>query len=235
MTKSSNKQEGKSQDPRDYEGMLTQTGHGQPEVAREEIARAKQVLSDLGPAVSVFGSARTDRKHPYYKLARESCRLMGENGFDIITGGGPGLMEACNRGAKEAGVNSVGLHMLLPDEQAMNRYVTLPLEFNYFFCRKIFYVDPAQAFVCFPGGSGTLDELFEVITLIKTSKIPSYPLILAPGDYWRGLVEWLKEVPLEDHNIDPIDIRMLRLADTPEEILEHVQSIKRARRRSLRS
>jgi len=216
-----------------YDTVLNQTGHGQPEVARQEIAKAKAVLADLGPAVAVFGSARTDRKHPYYKLARDASRLLGENGFDIITGGGPGIMEASNRGAKEAGVKSVGLHMLLPDEQSMNRYVTLPLEFNYFFCRKIFYVDPAQAFVCFPGGSGTLDELFEVITLIKTSKIPSYPLILAPSDYWRGLVDWLKQVPLEDHNIDPIDIRMLRLADTPEEILEHVQSIKRARKRSI--
>lgn len=214
--------------------LLQQSGHGQPDRAAKEIAVAKDRVKDLGPAVSVFGSARTDRKHPYYKLARETTRLLGENGFDIITGGGPGIMEAANRGAKEAGVNSVGLHMLLPDEQSMNRYVTLPIEFNYFFCRKIFYVDPAQAFVCFPGGSGTLDELFEVITLIKTSKIPSYPLILAPGNYWRGLVEWLKEVPLEDKNIDQIDVRMLRLADTPEEILEHVQSIKRARRRSIK-
>jgi len=214
------------------QALLTETGHRRPQQAHKEISIAINALRELGPAVSIFGSARTARDHPYYKLAFETSKLLGENGYSIITGGGPGLMEASNKGAKQAGVTSVGLHMNLPNEQSMNRYINLPLIFDYFFCRKIFYVDPAQAFVILPGGAGTLDELFEVMTLIKTSKIPSYPLVLAPTAYWQGLVDWLREAALAEKNIDRADLRMLRLADTPQEILEHVQSVKHPRRRA---
>lgn len=227
-----NQEEAESQD--ETHVLLTETGHRRPEQAHREITEALNAVEGLGPAVAVFGSARTPKTHPYYKLAQDTSRVLGEAGYSIITGGGPGIMEAANKGAKQAGVTSVGLHMNLPSEQAMNRYVNLPLMFEYFFCRKIFYVDPAQAFVVMPGGAGTLDELFEVMTLIKTSKIPSYPLVLAPTPYWHGLVEWLKEAALQENNIDRADIRMLRLADTPEEILEHVQSVKNPRRRPVR-
>lgn len=214
--------------------LLTETGHRRPEQAHKEITEALNAVEGLGPAVAIFGSARTAKDHPYYKLAKDTAKTLGDAGYSIITGGGPGIMEAANQGAKQSGVTSVGLHMNLPSEQAMNSYVNLPLIFEYFFCRKIFYVDPAQAFVVLPGGAGTLDELFEVMTLIKTSKIPSYPLVLAPTPYWQGLVDWLREAALSENNIDRADIRMLRLADTPEEILEHVQSVKNPRRRPIR-
>jgi uncharacterized protein (TIGR00730 family) len=220
--------------PEEPQTFYAQTGHQQPDRAQKEIAEAYQAVEGLGPAVSIFGSARTDRKHAYYKLARETGKILGDAGYGVITGGGPGIMEAANRGAKEAGAPSVGLHITLPNEQAINKYVDLPLVFKYFFCRKIFYVDPAQAFVVLPGGSGTLDELFEVLTLIKTAKIPAYPVVLAPSSYWQGLFEWLKDTALADYNIDAADLRMLRMADTPEEILAHVQSVKKARKRSIK-
>lgn len=210
---------------------LAQTGHGSPAKAHAEIGRAYLALHDLGPAVSIFGSAKTPRNHPHYKFARQVARELGEAGYAIITGGGPGIMEAANRGAKEAGVPSVGLHMELPSEQKCNKYVDIPVIFQYFFCRKIFYVDPASAFVTMPGGLGTLDELFEVMTLIKTSKIAAYPMILGPSDYWQGLKDWMAEAPLDNEWLGEADIKAMQLADTPADVLEKVQAVKRPRKR----
>ena len=220
-----------SKDNEERHVLLTETGHQRPEKAHREITAALNALENLGPAVAVFGSARTKPGHPYYELARETSKALGDAGYGIITGGGPGIMEASNLGASQAGVASVGLHMHLPSEQEMNEHINLPLVFDYFFCRKIFYVDPAQAFVVLPGGAGTLDELFEVMTLIKTAKIPSYPVVLAPTAYWQGLVDWLRDAALAEQNIDRADITMLKLADTAEEIVAHVQAVKRPRRR----
>jgi uncharacterized protein (TIGR00730 family) len=214
--------------------MSEQSPKRRMEGANQEISAGLKVVEGLGPAVAVFGSARTDKDHPFYKLAEETGKVLGQAGYAVITGGGPGIMEASNKGAKDAGAKSVGLHMNLPSEQAMNNHVNLPLMFEYFFCRKVFYVDPAQAFVVLPGGAGTLDELFEVMTLIKTSKIPSYPLVLAPSSYWQGLVDWLEQSALAEGNIDKADLSMLRLVDTPQQILEQVQSVKKPRRRPLR-
>ena len=210
---------------------LAQTGRNSPGQARAEIASAYEALRDLGPAVSIFGSARTERSHPHYKLAREVARALGEAGYAIITGGGPGIMEAANRGAKDAGVPSVGLHIELPSEQACNRYVDVPVNFRYFFTRKIFYVDPASAFVALPGGAGTLDELFEAMTLVQTSKIPAYPIIIAPGEYWSGLKSWLKEQPEQHGWLGSRDIDSLKLADTPEDVVAEIKAAGTPRRR----
>lgn len=210
---------------------LAQTGHGSPAKAHAEIGRAYLELHDLGPAVSIFGSAKTPKGHPHYKFAYEVARELGEAGYAIITGGGPGIMEAANRGAKDAGVPSVGLHMHLPSEQQCNKYVDVPVIFNYFFCRKIFYVDPASAFVTMPGGLGTLDELFEVMTLIKTSKIAAYPTVLGPSSYWQGLKDWMATRPLENEWLSKTDIKAMHLADSPKDVLKHIKSVARPRRR----
>ena len=157
-----------------------------------EIATGFLALDGLGPAVSIFGSARTPRDHPDYALARDVARHMGEAGFAVITGGGPGIMEAANRGARDAGATSVGLNIELPHEQLPNPYLDISLDFRYFFARRLMFVRYAMAFVVQPGGFGTLDEMFEALTLIQTEKIHRFPVVLVDSSYWRGLLDWME-------------------------------------------
>ena len=185
----------------------------------EELDRGFRALGHIGKAVSIFGSARTDEDDPQFALAQETARKLGENGFAIITGGGPGIMEAANRGALEAGVPSIGLGIDLPHEQSVNAAVDLPLEFHYFFTRKVMFVRYASAFVVFPGGFGTFDELFEALTLRQTEKILGFPVVLAGTEYWRGLLDWLADPVCAEGKIDPVDLERIELTDDPEEIV----------------
>jgi uncharacterized protein (TIGR00730 family) len=186
----------------------------------EELRHGFDVLRDLGPAVSIFGSARTLVTDPVYELARETARKLGAAGLAVITGGGPGIMEAANRGAAEAGACSVGLDIELPFEQEANRYADLPINFHYFFARKVMFVRYASAFVVFPGGYGTLDELLESLTLIQTHKIHSFPLVLVGSDYWRGLVDWLAGPVCAAGNIDETDVGLMQVTDDPDHVVE---------------
>ncbi|HZU06728.1 MAG TPA: TIGR00730 family Rossman fold protein [Chloroflexota bacterium] len=180
-------------------------------------------LSQLGPAVSVFGSARVPPTDPLYELARAIGRELARAGFAVITGGGPGLMEAANRGAAEAGGVSVGCNIELPFEQQINAYVTLPLNFRYFFVRKVMFVKYAVAFVILPGGFGTLDELFEALNLVQTRKIHDFPLILVGHAYWQGLLDWLRTVVLAEGKISAEDLALLTVTDDPAEVCRVVR------------
>jgi uncharacterized protein (TIGR00730 family) len=186
---------------------------------RDEIAAAFEMLGDVRPAVSIFGSARVPEGHPEYELVRTVARMLGERGMTIITGGGPGLMEAANRGAQDAGVRSVGLRIELPFEQGMNPYVDHGVNFHYFFARKVMFVRYASAWVAFPGGFGTLDELFETLTLIQTGRIRERPVVLVGRDYWAGLVDWLEQRMAAEGKIGATDLGLLRLADDPDEVV----------------
>jgi uncharacterized protein (TIGR00730 family) len=180
-----------------------------------ELRTGFEALAHVGAAASFFGSARTPEDHPEYVLARETARLVGESGMAIITGGGPGAMEAANRGARDAGAHSIGLNIELPFEQGLNPYCDIELVFHYFFARKIMFVRYASGFVVFPGGYGTLDELFESLTLIQTDKIREFPVVLMGGDYWQGLVDWVGEKLLADGKISPGDEHIFTLTDDP--------------------
>jgi uncharacterized protein (TIGR00730 family) len=184
-----------------------------------------RTLSGLAPAVSVFGSARTGRDEEEYATARALSRRVGEEGYAIITGGGPGIMEAANRGAHDAGVPSVGLGIDLPHEQRLNEWVDLPLEFHYFFTRKVMFVRYACAFLVFPGGFGTLDELFEAATLRQTHKVRWFPLILFGVDYWSGLVDWLHDHALPEGNVSEEDVAGIEVTDDPERVLELLRTV----------
>ena len=180
-------------------------------------------LSKIGPCVSIFGSARTKSDHPHYKLTTKVAEKIVELGFGIITGGGPGIMEAANKGAKNVGGISVGLNIKLPFEQEPNNYIDKEnsIDFDYFFVRKIMFVKYAQAFVVMPGGFGTLDELFEALTLIQTHKIEKIPVILYGKEFWNGCMDWLKQVVLLKYsNISSEDIDLFHLVDNPDEVLE---------------
>ncbi len=190
----------------------------------EELRTGFAALAHIGKAVSIFGSARTPAEHPEYARAREAAALIGGQDFAIITGGGPGVMEAANRGAREAGVPSIGLDIELPHEQAVNAWVDLPLIFHYFFTRKVMFVRYASAFVVFPGGFGTLDELFEAATLRQTGKIRHFPIVLVGTDYWSGLVDWLRGPVLAGGKIDRADVDRLCLTDDLGEVLELVEA-----------
>ncbi len=184
----------------------TLTDEDRIERITEELRTGFDALSGVGAAASFFGSARTPPDDPEYALARETARLVGESGLAVITGGGPGIMEAANRGAKDAGACSIGLNIELPFEQGGNPYCDIELEFHYFFARKIMFVRYASGFVVFPGGFGTLDELFEALTLTQTGKITEFPVILFDSDYWSGLVDWLRERMLAEGKISPDDL-----------------------------
>jgi uncharacterized protein (TIGR00730 family) len=191
---------------------------------RREFDLGFDALADLGPAVSVFGSARTEPGSAEYESGRAAARCFGAHGFAVITGGGPGIMEAANRGAQEAGAVSVGCNIELPFEQHANRYLDIDLTFGHFYVRKVMFVRYAQAFVVFPGGFGTLDELFEALTLIQTRKIRQFPVVLMGESYWRGLMEWVEAELLAKGRISPGDLRLVRVIDDPEEACAAIQS-----------
>lgn len=181
-------------------------------------------LAKIGPCVSIFGSARTPQEHQYYQLAEDIARLLTERGYGVVSGGGPGIMEAANKGAYEAGGKSVGLNIDLPFEQFHNQYIDRDklLEFNYFFVRKVMFMKYSQGYIVLPGGFGTMDELFEAITLIQTGKIARFPIVLVGTEYYGGLFEWIKNTMLQAGNISPEDLNLYRLVDTAEEATEHI-------------
>ncbi|MEP0264722.1 TIGR00730 family Rossman fold protein [Dokdonia sp.] len=188
-----------------------------------EFVNGFEKMSQIGPCVSVFGSARTKENDPYYKLAVDVSKKIAENGYGVITGGGPGIMEAGNKGAHLAGGTSVGLNIELPFEQHDNPYIDSDksLDFDYFFVRKVMFVKYSQGFVVMPGGFGTLDELFEAITLIQTHKIQKFPIILVGTEFWSGLLEWVKTTLLDKFgNISAKDIDLIHLVDTPDQVIE---------------
>jgi uncharacterized protein (TIGR00730 family) len=191
---------------------------------QDELAAGFAALGGIGPAVSVFGSARLPEGDPRYELARTVGRKLAEAGLAVITGGGPGLMEAVNRGAQEGGARSVGLRIELPFEQGMNRYVDLPLHFSYFFTRKLMFVRYASGFVVLPGGFGTLDELFDAVTLIQTRRVRSFPLVLLDSSYWSGLLAWLRERVAAEGEISPAELELIRVTDDPEEAAEIISA-----------
>lgn len=175
------------------------------------------------PVVSIFGSARTAESDPHYQLAVEISRFLAEAGYAVMTGGGPGIMEAGNRGAAEVGAPSIGLNIDLPFEQEGNKYVNFPMEFNYFFVRKVMLVKYAMAFIAMPGGFGTLDELFEAVTLIQTRRIKPFPIILVGSEYWGGLVEWIRQTMLSSGNIKEEDLDIFQVMDSADEIVQYIK------------
>ena len=178
-----------------------------------EFVEGFDALADIGPAVTVFGSARVGRRNRYYGAARRVSAALAREGFAIITGGGPGIMEAANRGAKDGGGLSIGCNIELPFEQGLNEYVDLGMEFRYFFVRKTMFVKYAEGFIIFPGGFGTLDELFEALTLIQTGKVDYFPVVLYGKDYWNGLLKWIREKPLYEEKISPEDLDLVTITD----------------------
>jgi uncharacterized protein (TIGR00730 family) len=187
-----------------------------------EFVEGFDALAKVGSAVTIFGSARVPPGHPQYEAARDLARRLGEVGFSIITGGGPGIMEAANKGAREAQAPSIGCNIELPFEQHINPYVDVAINFRYFFVRKTMFVKYAEAFVIFPGGFGTLDELFEALTLIQTGKVRDFPVILFGVEYWRGLIDWVKTTLLAEGKISPEDVDLLYVTDSPDEAIRVV-------------
>ncbi len=183
-------------------------------------------LTPLEPAVTIFGSARTKPGEKYYTQAEELGRMLAEEGFSVITGGGPGIMEAANKGAFEAGGQTVGLNIVLPFEQKLNPYTTIHINFRYFFVRKVMFVKYAMSYVIFPGGFGTMDELFEALTLIQTDKIKPFPVILIGSEYWAGLLEWINDTMLAEDMILPEDRSIYTLVDTPKDAVEIIKNSK---------
>jgi uncharacterized protein (TIGR00730 family) len=192
-----------------------------------EFVEGFEKLSKIGPCISIFGSARTAPDHPYYKMADELAYKICKKGYGIISGGGPGIMEAANKGANRAGGKSVGLDIDLPFEQNNNPYIDSDksLQFNYFFVRKLMFVKYAQGFVVLPGGFGTLDELFEALTLIQTHKIERFPIVLIGKSYWKGLLQWIEKTLLEaNNNIEEEDLKLYLLTDSIDEAVEFIEN-----------
>ncbi len=189
-----------------------------------EFVEGFETLKGVGPAVSIFGSARTKPDHPDYLLARTLARKCVEQGFAVITGGGPGIMEAANRGAIEAGGTSIGLNIELPFEQKPNPYQTTSIGFRYFFVRKVMFVKYAVAFICCPGGFGTLDEFFESLTLIQTKKIKPFPVFLVNSGYWGGLTDWMKSTVQAQGMIDPADLDLFAVRDDPDAVIRELKA-----------
>jgi uncharacterized protein (TIGR00730 family) len=200
-----------------------------------EFVEGFTTLAEIGPAVTIFGSARVPAGDPQYQAAETTARLVARAGFAVITGGGPGVMEAANKGAKEAGGVSIGCNIELPFEQGINPYVDVPINFHYFFVRKTMFVKYAEAFIIFPGGFGTMDELFEALTLIQTGKVRNFPVILFGSAYWRGLVDWLRDTMLAEGKISPDDVDMLMVTDSPEEAVRAVAQAQGRQRAEVRA
>jgi uncharacterized protein (TIGR00730 family) len=190
-----------------------------------EFVDGVETLHDLGPAVSIFGSARIKPDDPIYKKTEEIAYLFAKNNIAVITGGGGGVMEAANKGAADAGGVSAGLNIRLPFEQKPNKFANIELEFKYFFIRKVMFIKYAMAYIAMPGGFGTLDELFEVITLVQTHRIRPLPVILVGSDHWSGLIDWIKAKLLADEKVSPADLDIFQIMDEPEEIVRFVQKV----------
>ncbi|MFC5937937.1 TIGR00730 family Rossman fold protein [Corynebacterium choanae] len=191
---------------------------------QSEFVNGFGALAELPPAVTVFGSARTKPDHPFYQLGEDTGRALSEAGYAVITGGGPGLMEAANKGCHEAGGVSVGLGIELPHEERLNDYVDLGVHFRYFFVRKTCFLKYSQAFVCLPGGLGTLDELFESLCLVQTGKITHYPIVLLGTDFWGGLVDWIRTTMLDQGMISPEDPDLMLVTDSVDEAVAHIRA-----------
>ncbi len=221
------------------EELLLWLGDEPPEVRAADSERIREIagefaygfdaLAHVGRAVTVFGSARTPADHPHYALVREVAACLGGAGYAILTGGGPGLMEAANRGARDAGALSVGCNIELPHEQAPNPYLDIALRFRHFFARKVMFVRYASAFVIAPGGYGTLDELFEALTLIQTATIRHFPVVMLRSEEWEGLLDWLRGKALADGRISEQDFATLHVVDEPSEVCSIVESAHRRR------
>jgi uncharacterized protein (TIGR00730 family) len=188
-----------------------------------EFVEAIETLSGVERAVTIFGSARLKPEDPYYQKAEILARKLAQKGFGVITGGGPGIMEAANKGAAEAGGKSVGMNIRLPHEQKPNPFANIHVDYKYFFIRKVMFVKYAVAYVIMPGGFGTMDELFEALTLIQTLRIKPFPVILMGSEYWKGLLDWLRKTMLREGKIAPEDLERLQVMDDPEEVVRHIQ------------
>jgi len=188
-----------------------------------EFVEGFETLPEVYPAVSIFGSSRVKPQSNSYKMTVKLAGLLAKNGFNIISGGGPGIMEAANKGAAEAGGKSVGLHIELPSEQKPNEYANIRLKYNYFFIRKVMFVKYAVAYIIMPGGFGTLDELFEALTLIQTKRIRYFPIILMDSDYWRGLLDWIKDKLIKENAISESDFEIFNVVNTPEEAVRIIK------------
>jgi uncharacterized protein (TIGR00730 family) len=188
-----------------------------------EFVEGIEALSKLKKAVTIFGSARGLPGDPYYQKAEHLARRLVENGFSVITGGGPGIMEAANKGAAEAGGQSVGMNIRLPYEQKPNPYANILIEYKYFFVRKVMFVKYAVAYVILPGGFGTMDELFESLTLIQTKRIKPFPVVMMGSEYWKGLIDWLRDTMLRNDKIDESDLDFIQIIDDPDEAVRHIK------------
>ena len=188
-----------------------------------EFIEAIDALSRIQPAVTIFGSARVKAEDPFYQKAEMLARGLAQKGFSVITGGGPGIMEAANKGAAEGGGKSIGMNIRLPFEQKPNPYSNITIEYKYFFVRKVMFVKYAVAYVIFPGGFGTLDELFEALTLIQTKRIKSFPVILIGQAYWSGMIDWLRNTMVREDKILPEDLDFIKIVDDPDEAVRHIQ------------
>lgn len=187
-----------------------------------EFVEGFEKLAAIRPSVSMFGSARFKPDHPYYAIAEETARLLSDAGFSIVSGGGPGLMEAFNKGAHAGRSQSVGLNILLPREETANAFQTISLYFRHFFSRKVMFVKYASAYVVLPGGFGTLDELIEILTLIQTGKSRQIPVILVNSVFWSGLIKWMQEILIEEGTINPEDLKLFRVVEKPQEVVDAI-------------
>jgi len=200
-----------------------------------EFVEGFDTLSDVSNAVSIFGSARTAANDPYYQQALDTARLLAREGFAIITGGGPGVMEAANRGAQEGNGLSIGCNIELPFEQGMNPYVARAVNFRYFFVRKTMFVKYSTAFIVFPGGYGTMDELFEALTLVQTGKVKQFPVVLFGRAYWQGLADWLRDRVAGEGKIATEDLQLFRITDDPREVVRWIVEARERRTRAYQS
>jgi len=188
-----------------------------------EFVDAIETLSGINHAISIFGSARVKPGDPYYEKTVVLARRLAQEGFSVITGGGPGIMEAANKGAAEGGGKSVGMNIRLPFEQTPNAYANVRIDYKYFFIRKVMFVKYAMAYIILPGGFGTLDELFEALTLIQTKRIKSFPVILMGSEYWKGLIDWMKKTMMRELMIEKDDLNYFQVIDDPEEVVRHIR------------